>query len=318
MNIFFLKKNFFRILMVGISLIALSTHASTHFISGFVATQPVAIPDVYLIDANNFVTKVTGKLGGRTIGGNSSIDFTAIKLGNNSFLAQATVGAYKRGVFFEISDNNIKVTAARYCSLTKCQNRNLALTDSYAIVASSQTIGDYGIFDLILSITHTHFNQHFILGFISTQGVSTPSIKANDVINQITGKLGGGLIDNPKIGFTAIKLGDQSFLAQIIEKNYKKGVFFEIDDDDKIKVTQARYCLLTDCQNRNLALTDVHVAIADSQTANGYGIFDLVLSTVHLNANERLILDFIGIQSVAIPVASISKKTPFLCVPTMA
>jgi hypothetical protein len=44
---------------------------------------------------------------------------------------------------------------------------------------------------------------------------------------------------------------------------------------------------LADCQNRNLALTDVHVAIADSQTANGYGIFDLVLSTVHLNANER-------------------------------
>jgi hypothetical protein len=57
MNIFFLKKNFFRILMAGISLIALSTHASTHFISGFVATQPVAIPNVYLIDANNFVAK---------------------------------------------------------------------------------------------------------------------------------------------------------------------------------------------------------------------------------------------------------------------
>jgi hypothetical protein len=36
----------------------------------------------------------------------------------------------------------------------------------------------------------------------------------------------------------------------------------------------------------------VHVAIADSQTANGYGIFDLVLSTGQLNANERLILDF--------------------------
>jgi hypothetical protein len=35
----------------------------------------------------------------------------------------------------------------------------------------------------------------------------------------------------------------------------------------------------------------VHVAIADSQTANGYGIFDLVLSAVHLNANERLISD---------------------------
>ncbi|VVH65590.1 Ferric siderophore transport system, periplasmic binding protein TonB [uncultured Gammaproteobacteria bacterium] len=350
MNIFFLKKNFFRILMAGISLIALSTHASTHFISGFVATQPVAIPNVYLIDANNFVTKVTGKLGGRTIGGNSSIkrlttvtpgklggrtiggnsapvntvspcagklggrtiggnspiDFTAIKLGNNSFLAQATVGAYKRGVFFEISNNNIKVTAARYCPLTKCQNRNLALTDSYAIVASSQTIGDYGIFDLVLSITHTHFNQHFISGFISTQGVAipnTPPIEANGAINQITGKLGGGLIDNSEIGFTAIKLGDQSFLAQIIEKNYKKGVFFEVSDDGKIKVTQARYCLLIDCQDRNLALTDVHVAIADSQTANGYGIFDLVLSTVHLNANERLISDFIGTQSVAIPDA---------------
>jgi hypothetical protein len=104
------------------------------------------------------------------------------------------------------------------------------------------------------------------------------------------------LIDNSEIDFTAIKLGDQSFLAQIIEKNYKKGVFFEVSDDGKIKVTQARYCLLIDCQDRNLALTDVHVAIADSQTANGYGIFDLVLSAVHLNANERLISDFIGTQ----------------------
>jgi hypothetical protein len=85
---------------------------------------------------------------------------------------------------------------------------NLALTDSYAIVASSQTIGDYGIFDLVLSITHTHFNQHFISGFISTQGVAipnTPPIEANGAINQITGKLGGGLIGNSEIGFTAIK-----------------------------------------------------------------------------------------------------------------
>jgi hypothetical protein len=40
-----------------------------------------------------------------------------------------------------------------------------------------------------------------------------------------------GLIDNSEIDFTAIKLGDQSFLAQIIEKNYKKGVFFEVSDD---------------------------------------------------------------------------------------
>jgi hypothetical protein len=40
----------------------------------------------------NTVSPCAGKLGGKTIGGNSPIDFTAIKLGNNSFLAQATVG----------------------------------------------------------------------------------------------------------------------------------------------------------------------------------------------------------------------------------
>jgi hypothetical protein len=43
------------------------------------------------------------------------------------------------------------------------------------------------------------------------------------------------------------------FLAQITQGIYKKGVFFEVDNNGKIKVTQARYCLLTNCQNRNLA-----------------------------------------------------------------
>jgi hypothetical protein len=30
----------------------------------------------------------------------------------------------------------------------------------------------------------------------------------------------------------------------------------------KIKVTQARYCLLTNCQNRNLTLTDHRASVA--------------------------------------------------------
>jgi hypothetical protein len=81
-----------------------------------------------------------------------------------------------------------------------------------------------------------------------------------------------------------------------------KGVFFEVSDDGKIKVTQARYCLLIDCQDRNLALTDVHVAIADSQTANGYGIFDLVLSTVHLLFS--LIKCASGIATDCVPIKS--------------
>jgi hypothetical protein len=61
-----------------------------------------------LIDANNVVTKVTGKFGGNGIEGEDRIDFTAIKLSDNSFLAQvATGGLYKKGVFFEIEKNKI-------------------------------------------------------------------------------------------------------------------------------------------------------------------------------------------------------------------
>jgi hypothetical protein len=34
--------------------------------------------------------------------GESILDFTVIRLGTNSFLAQAIVGTHKKGVFFEI------------------------------------------------------------------------------------------------------------------------------------------------------------------------------------------------------------------------
>jgi hypothetical protein len=42
--------------------------------------------------------------------GESMLDFTVIRLGVNSFLAQAIVGTHKKGVFFEIEANSkIKV-----------------------------------------------------------------------------------------------------------------------------------------------------------------------------------------------------------------
>jgi hypothetical protein len=41
------------------------------------------------------------------------------------------------------------------------------------------------------------------------------------------------------VGFTAISLGNNLFLAQITQGIYKKGVFFEVDNNGKIKVTQA-------------------------------------------------------------------------------
>jgi hypothetical protein len=68
-----------------------------------------------LINENNIITEITGKLGGNTMdNGESILDFTVIRLGTNSFLAQAIVGKYKKGVFFEIEANSkIKVTQAR-------------------------------------------------------------------------------------------------------------------------------------------------------------------------------------------------------------
>jgi hypothetical protein len=83
---------------------------------------------------------------------------------------------------------------------------------------------------------------------------------------------------NGFINFTAIKLDGNSFLAQGIDKGYKKGVFFEIRENNKIVATAARYCALRICKNRHLTLTDSHTVVANSQTAAGYGIFDLTLS----------------------------------------
>jgi hypothetical protein len=56
---------------------------------------------------------------------------------------------------------------------------------------------------------------------------------------------------NGFINFTAIKLDGNSFLAQGIDKGYKKGVFFEIRENNKIVATAARYCALRICQNRH-------------------------------------------------------------------
>jgi hypothetical protein len=90
----------------------------------------VVIPNGLLINESNPFPHITGKFGGESVG--LQIDFTAIKLGNNSFLAQVVAGKYKKGVFFKIDDNNaIKATHARYCILTKCQNRNLTIADRY-------------------------------------------------------------------------------------------------------------------------------------------------------------------------------------------
>jgi hypothetical protein len=48
-------------------------------------------------------------------------------LGGNSFLAQVTANGYKKGIFFEIKNNKIKATAARYCALTACVTGLLSL-----------------------------------------------------------------------------------------------------------------------------------------------------------------------------------------------
>jgi hypothetical protein len=48
-----------------------------------------------VINASNVVTKITGEFGGAAIG--AAINFTAISLGGNSFLAQVTANGYKKG-----------------------------------------------------------------------------------------------------------------------------------------------------------------------------------------------------------------------------
>jgi hypothetical protein len=49
--------------------------------------------------------------------------------------------------------------------------------------------------------------------------------------------------------------------------------------------------------------TDTPVAVADKQTADGCGIFDLTLSTTHFNFNQHFISDFVTTQGVTIPNA---------------
>jgi hypothetical protein len=53
----------------------------------------------------------------------------------------------------------LKINAARYCALTACRSRMLVLTDSHATIASSQTVGSYGIFNLVLSTTRINRNN---------------------------------------------------------------------------------------------------------------------------------------------------------------
>jgi glucose-6-phosphate-specific signal transduction histidine kinase len=73
-------------------------------------------------------------------------------------LAQVTANGYKKGIFFEIKNNKIKATAARYCILTKCQNRNLTIADRYIGITTNSKSRGYGIFDLMLSTTAVAIN----------------------------------------------------------------------------------------------------------------------------------------------------------------
>jgi polyferredoxin len=62
----------------------MSQQFDCHFVSSFVTTGGVAIPNALVINASNVVTKITGEFGGAAIG--AAINFTAISLGDNSFL----------------------------------------------------------------------------------------------------------------------------------------------------------------------------------------------------------------------------------------
>jgi hypothetical protein len=127
----------------------------------------------------------------------------------------------------------------------------------------------------------------FVSGFVPVTPIAISDFYGGKII-EITGNFGGSGVKGLSVGFTAISLGNNLFLAQITQGIYKKGVFFEVDNNGKIKVTQARYCLLTNCQNRNLALTDhrASVAINHGHPAIddfGYGIFDLRITSLVTN-----------------------------------
>jgi hypothetical protein len=78
-----------------LSTTAVALNSRSRFISGFVATEPVAIPNAHILNENRIITKITGKLAGMHV--NGFINFTAIKLDGNSFLAQGIDKGYKKG-----------------------------------------------------------------------------------------------------------------------------------------------------------------------------------------------------------------------------
>jgi hypothetical protein len=146
--------------------------------------QGKAIPNANLINTSNVVTKIVGKFVDGSIKG--AIDFTAINLGGNLFLAQVVTGTHKKGVFFKIENGKIKVTAARYCLLTTCQDRNIVLTDPHSEIANNQTADGYNIFNLIVSTRPLYSNEHFVSSFVTTGGVAIPNALVINASNVVT------------------------------------------------------------------------------------------------------------------------------------
>lgn len=247
------------------------TYVSTF--PNFVRTHDTAIPN---FTNGSVITNITGKMGGGSIG--IPVDFTAIKLSNHSFLAQIQTSAHKKGVFFEISnEGKIKTTYVRYCPISSCKNRNLKPSDIAGFKATSQTTTGYGIFDL--KITNSPYGLTAYTGFVSNHATTLPDFINGSAVTSVTGKMGGGSIGIP-VDFTAIRLGTNSFLAQTRTSAHKKGVFFEISNDGKIKTTAIRYCYIHSCKNRNLTLSDIPGIRATNQTRMGYGIFDLKIASL--------------------------------------
>jgi hypothetical protein len=48
---------------------AVALNSRSRFISGFVATEPVAIPNAHILNENRIITKITGKLAGMHVNG---------------------------------------------------------------------------------------------------------------------------------------------------------------------------------------------------------------------------------------------------------
>jgi len=284
MKTFSFKQHFSYALLIGIAFITLSaiplsvlatTHAA-YSIPGFLPLDPRSI----LVPSASIVTEITGKLGGASVG--AQTNFTAIKINSSVFLAQMTISKNtKKGVFLKINyqDQTIRPMVGRYC--VDCPNRNLNLKDRNMPLVTSQGSDGYGVLDLSIltapSATVSPFGLATVSGSVTKHSAPISNFTNGGMTTEITGKLGGASFGTPT-NFIAIKLSDNSFLAQANMGIYKKGVFFKINDDDSIKATQARYCLLSECQNRNLTLTDNSGYVATSLTAGGYGIFDLKIT----------------------------------------